>query len=64
MLTDREHQMSGEQVCVGSYQLPIENNWQCISVLKATSLRSLEYIVLLINKPQDGFLSKYLMPCE
>lgn len=64
MLTDRQHRMSGKQMCVGSYQLLIGNNWQCLSVLKATSLNSLEYIVLLINKPQDGFLSKHLMPRE
>lgn len=64
MLTDRQHQMSGKQMCVGSYQLLIGNNWQCLSVLKATSLSSLEYIVLLISKQQNGFLSKYLMPCE
>lgn len=56
--------MSGQQVCVGSYQLPVENNWQCLAALKATSLSSLEYIVPLINKPQDRFLSKHLMPCE
>jgi len=61
LLTDRQHQMSGKQMCVGSYQLIIGNNWQCLAVLKAISLNGLEYIVLLINKPQDGFLSKHLM---
>lgn len=37
MLTDKQHQISGWQMCIGSYQLPIENKWQCLSALGATS---------------------------